>query len=109
MSLPDVWEHEFGDFLEAAYGQYPQNLDNNSGDPIGISVCQLGALNGRRVTAASAYLSDPSPNLTILTESPVEKVCLDNLKAVGIQVNGKFSTSGLERTLRSQLDLAYRI
>jgi len=99
VSLPDSWEHDFGEFLEAAYGQHPQNLDINSGDPIGISVCQLAVVNGRRVTAASAYLSDPPPNLTILTESPVEKVCLDNLKAVGIQVKGKISMSGLERTL----------
>lgn len=98
MSLPDAWEHEFGEFLEATYGQHPQNLDNNSGDPIGISVCQLGAVNGRRVTAASAYLSDLPPNLTVLTDSPVEKVCLDNLKAVGIQVKGKTSTLDLDNT-----------
>ena len=93
ISLPDAWEHSFGEFLEAAYEQHPKNLDVNSGNPLGISVCQIGAINGRRVTAASAYLSNVPSNLTILTDTPVEKLYLGGLKVEGIQVNGKTSRS----------------
>ena len=89
VGLPDAWDDGFGEFLEAAYEQYPKNVDINSGDPLGISVCQIGAVNGRRVTAASAYLSDLPPNLTILTDAPVDKVCLNSLRTVGVGSRGR--------------------
>ena len=33
------WEPDFGDFLDGVYRCYPQNLDVNSGDPLGACVC----------------------------------------------------------------------
>jgi len=67
---------------------YPINQDHNSGDPLGVSVCQVVANDGRRVTASSAYLDDAPPNLTIRTNAAVEKVLFENKKAVGVVLAG---------------------
>ena len=91
IGLPGVWEREFGDYLDIVTKKYTKNLDHNSGDPIGISVCQNSALDGRRTTASGAFLSAVPANLTILTDTAVERVLCDGQKAVGVEIAGKNS------------------
>ena len=87
MGLTD-WEPEFGDFLESVYKSYPRNLDVNSGDPLGASVCQISARDGRRTTASGAYLLDAPSNLSIITDVTVEKIIFVHGKAVGVMTDG---------------------
>ena len=84
MGLAD-WAPDFGDFLDALYEVYPKNLDINSGDPLGISVGQVSARDGRRVTASGAYLSDVPSNLTILIDVTAETILFDQDRAVGVK------------------------
>ncbi len=79
--------------MRNAYHYHPKNLDHNSGDPIGVSVCQQGIHNGKRVTASEAYLASSLPNLIIMTEASVTKVLFQGKKAVGVEVDGKQSSS----------------
>lgn len=81
------WELGFGDFLDGLYKYHPKNLDINSGDPLGVSVCQISAHKGRRTTASGAYLSDVPSNLTIITDVNAEKILFDQGKAVGVMIN----------------------
>ncbi|KAK4151638.1 pyranose dehydrogenase 3 [Chaetomidium leptoderma] len=67
---------------------YPLNPDHNSGNPIGMSLLISSAHKGRRSTAHDMLVPCPE-NLTILTDSPVQRVLLEGKKAVGVEVNGK--------------------
>ncbi|RDL31002.1 uncharacterized protein BP5553_09791 [Venustampulla echinocandica] len=61
------------------------NGDPNSGNPSGMGIAPSTFFNGARVTAFTAYLSSPPPNLTILTNNVVAKVLFDDTKrAVGV-------------------------
>ena len=46
---------------------------------------------GQRIPASSAYLSEVPPNLTIKTDTTVERVVFEADKAVGIDVPGRRS------------------
>ena len=89
MSVAEAWDPGFGDFMKNSYHYLPKNLDHNSGNPIGISIVQLSALDGRRVTASTAYLASKIPNLEIVTEAAVSKVIIQGNKAIGVEVDGK--------------------
>lgn len=67
------------------------NLDHNSGDPLGMAVCQVSAREGHRTTASGSLLANPPSNLTIMTGSAVERIILDreDLKATGVEIAGK--------------------
>ena len=52
-------------------------------------MCQIAAYEGLRVTASAAFLSDSPSNLTVMTESAVERVLFEGRKAVGVEVGGK--------------------
>ena len=69
--------------------QLPLNLDLNSGNPIGVGITAANALNGKRKTAATAYLRDKPANLLILTETLVTGVIIRNGRAVGVKTLGK--------------------
>ncbi|KAI4282318.1 MAG: hypothetical protein L6R35_005435, partial [Caloplaca aegaea] len=94
------WDPTFGDFLDKTLEYYPRNYDHNSGNPIGIAVCQQTTHNGRRATAAEAFLSQRPENLHIMTNSAVTKVVFQGKRAVGVEVNGK-KISALEETILS--------
>ncbi|KAF4162560.1 hypothetical protein CNMCM6936_001989 [Aspergillus lentulus] len=69
-----------------------RNPDSNSGNPIGMALMVNSAHKGRRTTAAD--LLDTAPeNLTIITESPVQRIVLDGKKAIGVKCNGKLCKS----------------
>lgn len=57
---------------------HSMNLDNNSGNPMGMGVCYTTAHNGFRTTSATAYLKNPPTNLTIWTFSFVTELILSD-------------------------------
>lgn len=70
----------------------PYNVDFNSGNSEGCGIYQITAKNGRRSSAAVAYLSSARarPNLVIKTKCKVTKILIENGKAVGVEyTNGK--------------------
>lgn len=72
----------------------PYNPDFNSGDPAGCGLYQITARNGRRSSAATAYLNPARRrgNLRIETGTMVARVLVENGRAVGVEcVNGKHS------------------
>lgn len=82
-----AWERGFGIFLDGVHKYYPKNLDVNSGDPLGASVCQVSARDDHRTTASGAYLSDVPSNLTILTDVTIEKILFNQDSAMGVTTN----------------------
>lgn len=79
-------------------GQLRINGDINSGDPTGIGLGPSTFHNGLRVTASSAYLSSPPPNLTLTVDSFVSRVLIDDHKrAVGVEtLSGETYTASKE-------------
>jgi choline dehydrogenase len=74
--------------LEAAEASgYPRNADYNNGHQEGFGYFQVMVRNGRRWSAARAYL-DPArgrPNLRIETEALVSRVVFEGKRAIGVQ------------------------
>lgn len=65
------------------------NQDFNGTDQEGIGRYQVTQINGRRCSAAKAYLTPEvrqRDNLTILTDSRVTKLLLDNKQCTGVEV-----------------------
>lgn len=69
--------------------QFPLNLDLNSGDPIGIGIPASSALNGKRKSAATAYLFNKPANLFIVTETLATGVIIKDGRAIGVKTLGK--------------------
>jgi choline dehydrogenase-like flavoprotein len=67
---------------------YPLNPDHNSGNPLGMSLLISSAHQGKRSAAQDLLVPCPE-NLTILTESPVQRVLLEGKRAIGVESNGK--------------------
>ncbi len=75
-------------FIEAAEAAgHPRNDDYNGADQTGFGYYQVNQSNGRRVSAADAYLKPAlgRSNLTVLTDASVTRVVLDNGRAVGVE------------------------
>ncbi|KAL9012359.1 MAG: hypothetical protein Q9180_009103, partial [Flavoplaca navasiana] len=89
VGVTEVWDPGFDEFMKNAYHYHPKNNDHNSGDPIGISVCQLSACEGHRVTASGAYLASTPPNLTIMTNATVTKLVFKGKSVIGVETNGR--------------------
>lgn len=85
VGFPRKWERTFESLMDIwlERGTEP-NLDHNSGDPIGLSVCVSTAYKGLRSTSADALTGAPS-NLDILVDTDVARVVFDGNKAVGIE------------------------
>ncbi|MEL6571692.1 MAG: choline dehydrogenase [Pseudomonadota bacterium] len=66
---------------------YPFNPDYNGKDQEGVGFFQLTARNGRRCSAAVAYLNPVKSreNLSIVTHAQVEKVIIEGTRATGVQ------------------------
>ncbi|KAI1075857.1 hypothetical protein F5B20DRAFT_367830 [Whalleya microplaca] len=83
------WEDDLPPVLDLfEKAGFPLNPDHNSGNPIGMSVLVNSAHKGVRSTACDLLLPTPE-NLTILTETPVQRIVLDGKKAVGVEAKGK--------------------
>jgi choline dehydrogenase len=78
---------------------FPRNNDYNGADQEGIVKTQTTISNGRRMSAAYAYL-DPirgRPNLAIETRALARRVLLDGKRAVGVE----YSVQGQVREARA--------
>jgi len=83
--------------------QIPRREDFNDGEQEGFGERQTTIKNGRRWSAAKAYL-DPArkrPNLTILTGAMADKVVIEGSKATGIEIihNGQRKTINANREI----------
>jgi choline dehydrogenase len=103
-NIADMRErHELVDAFIAAGVEcgYPRNPDYNGERQDGVGYYQVTQKNGRRVSAADAYL-DPArgrPNLALLTGAQVRRVLFDgeSRRAVGVE----FDRDGRTETARA--------
>jgi choline dehydrogenase-like flavoprotein len=72
-------------FVAAEQSGLKTNPDVNSGDPIGMGMGSVCIYKNQRLTAASAYLARPPPNLSILPNSGVASIVFDGKRAVGVR------------------------
>lgn len=84
---------------------FPLNPDHNSGNPIGMSVLINSAHKGLRSTAKD-LLQRQAQNLTIMANSPVQRLLIEDKKAVGVVANGTRCKNLLCRMLGSQINTA---
>jgi choline dehydrogenase-like flavoprotein len=84
------WERDLPELLDVfEQAGFPLNPDHNSGNPIGMSVLINSAHQGLRSTAQDLVVGGEKNNLTIATNSTVQRVLLEGKKAVGVEANGK--------------------
>ena len=78
-------------FIEAGSKLYPVNNDFNGSEQEGVGLYQVTQKNGKRCSAAVGYLNPikARKNLTILTDTIVDKVIFENLKAVSVKCKTK--------------------
>ena len=69
--------------------QFALNLDLNGGDPIGFGIPAFTVHDGRRVTAAGAFLTDKPNNLKIVTNALVTRILFHCNRAIGIECAGE--------------------
>jgi choline dehydrogenase-like flavoprotein len=92
LTYGDAWMANVGDiFVAAAQAGLPLNEDVNSGNPIGMGMGTVSITpDGRRLTAADAYLQRAHNNLVIAEDTTVSRVIFENKRAVGLEtVSGK--------------------
>jgi choline dehydrogenase-like flavoprotein len=67
---------------------YKPNADFNGPDPEGYGPRQGTILNGRRVSTATAYLESARkrPNFTLITDTRVARVVIENGRATGVDL-----------------------
>jgi choline dehydrogenase len=82
---------------------YQRNADFNGADSEGYGPRQGTILQGRRVSTATAYLKPAShrDNLTILTDTRVARIRIDERRATGVDV----LTAGGERRLTARREV----
>lgn len=78
-------------FVEAGAKVHSYNDDFNGAEQEGIGYYQTTQKDGKRCSAAKAYLvpAMDRPNLTVMTDTQVNKVLFDNDTAVGVQCTTK--------------------
>jgi choline dehydrogenase-like flavoprotein len=87
------WERDLPEMLDIFEGAgFPLNPDHNSGNPIGMSVFINSTHQGLRSTAADLLVPLPD-NLTVLVDTPVQRLVLKDNRVVGVESNGKQCTS----------------
>jgi choline dehydrogenase/4-pyridoxate dehydrogenase len=99
----------FQDPLAEAYTEaskasgLPWNSDLNSGDNEGIGRNQNTIRDGRRCSAAAAYLKPvmKRPNLTVETGAPVSRIVIEGHRAVGVE----YRSGGHSRTVRAHREV----
>lgn len=96
--ITDAW------IAAAQAAGYRYNPDYNGPDQEGVSFFQLTARNGRRCSAAVAYLNPVKsrPNLRIITHALVQKVVLDGTRATGVIYRDR---SGADHMVRAHKEV----
>ena len=88
--------HELSEaFITAAEeAGIPRNLDFNGLEQDGAGYYQMTTRNGRRASTAQAYLKPAlsRSNLTVMTNTLVEKVCFEGKKAIGVHLRKRGKT-----------------
>jgi 4-pyridoxate dehydrogenase len=89
-------------YVEAAVqGGHPYNDDYNAAEQHGIARMQMTIRNGRRESAATAYLHPAlsRENLTLKVKAHVTRIVFDDVRAVGVEYlrDGAYFTSWAER------------
>ncbi|MCJ1230773.1 hypothetical protein MMC12_007447 [Toensbergia leucococca] len=88
LGFSDTWEKDLKNLLDAARQcGHPLNTDLNDGNPIGVGIPASTAHRGRRVTAATAYLSNKPDNLKVITNTAVTNIIFQDKKAIGVQTS----------------------
>jgi choline dehydrogenase len=90
LTVTDIdWRHPLCDaFIEGAVSLgIPRNPDYNGRIQEGVAYAQRTILNGRRVSAAGAFLHPAMrrPNLRVLTHAHTTNLVLDGKRAVGVR------------------------
>ncbi len=89
VSLPTSFQTPFVEgFMDAcAAVGIPKNSDYNGGKQEGVGIVQSTIKNGKRDSAAAAFLKPVlgRSNLTTITNAQVEKIIINDKKAVGVQ------------------------
>ena len=91
-------------FLEAAQQmQLPLTDDFNGADQEGVGAYQVTQKDGRRCSAAAAYLTPAleRPNLQIVTEAPATNLLLEGRKALGVA----YRHDGVAKEVRARRDV----
>lgn len=106
LNVSDVTQrHQVSDAVIDACEQagLPRNDDLNGADQEGVGYYQLTVKNGRRCSAAVAYLHPAMkrPNLKVVTNALASKVLLEGKRAVGVL----FRQNGVERTAKARREV----
>jgi choline dehydrogenase len=83
--IDPLWESSFAAAVEAGHAFNP---DANAGDGGGTSWSEANVIDGRRQSAADAYLTPPvlgRPNLTVVTDAQAERLLIDAATCVGVE------------------------
>jgi choline dehydrogenase len=106
---PHPDHHPFSDaFIAAAECiGIPHNDDQNRPDQYGLGYMCRTIKNGRRQSAAVAFLKPARgrPNLRVITDSTVHRVLFEKQRAVGIQCAPAAASRNELRTYRAQRDI----
>ena len=83
---------------------YPFNPDYNGAEQEGVGFFQLTARNGRRCSAAVAYLNPVKSrdNLQIITHAQVEKVVIEGKRATAVTYTDR---SGILQTVKARKEI----
>ena len=83
---------------------YPFNSDYNGATQEGVGYFQLTARNGRRCSAAVAFLNPirNRPNLTILTRAQASRILFDGTRATGVAYR---DGAGTEQIVRAGVEV----
>jgi choline dehydrogenase len=86
LTQPNPLSHAF--VQAGAECQFPQNPDFNGASQTGVGLYQVTQRNGRRFSAARAFLAPvlDRPNLTLIPKAQVHRVLIENRRAVGVQL-----------------------
>ena len=92
------------DFVEAGSKLYERNADFNGKEQEGVGFYQTTQKNGKRCSAAKAYLVPAleRPNLTVITEANVDKIVIENDKASGVEY---IDTEGASHTIAASKEV----
>jgi choline dehydrogenase len=94
-------------FIEGAVQMgIPRNQDYNGTMQAGVSYVQRVIQNGRRMSAARAFLhpAKKRPNLTVRTNAHATKIVLEGKRAVGVQYN-KGGRNGTPTEVRARREV----
>ncbi|RFU29339.1 hypothetical protein B7463_g7013, partial [Scytalidium lignicola] len=89
LGFAEEWEKDVPKMLDVFQeAGFPINGDHNSGNPIGMGPLISSSYKGVRSTAADLLVGH-GDNLTIQTNSPVQRLIIKGKRVVGVESNGK--------------------